>query len=106
MNVTHIKRWRDTADWGPIPEYMHNCISEYVENGKIEDSFLLAIVTNDLKAACASADSLNKHLIFEYVRFFYNGVPSICWGGPISVKDWVHKGGLYGTGDEDEREHT
>ena len=106
MNVTPMKKWHETARWGLIPEYMKPCIIDYVENGKIDDAFLMAIVSNDLKAACKSADTLNKALLFSYVEFFYNNTPSVCWGGPISVADWIQKGGLYGTGDEDEREHT
>lgn len=101
-----MKKWHETARWGAIPDYMKPCIINYVENGKIEDAFLIAIVSNDLKAACASADSLNKHLLFEYVQFFYNNAPSFCWGSPKRVEQWCHDGGLFGTGEEDEREHT
>ena len=103
--TTHPK-WHETVHWGIIPEYMKPCIIDYVENGKIDDDFLIAIVSNDLKAACTSADNLNQCLLFSYVQFFYNNTPSVCWGDHVSVNDWIQKGGLYGTGDEDEREHT
>lgn len=106
MDTVVHKRWHETVRWGAIPEYMKPCIIDYVENGKIEDDFLIAIVSNDLKAACAAADNLNQHLILSYVQFFYNNAPSVCWGGKMPVGDWMQKGGLYGTGEEDEREHT
>lgn len=105
MNVIPMKKWHETANWGGVPEHMHDCITDYIENGKIEDDFLFAIVTNDFKGACRHADDINLLMLFAYYRFFFNCVPAICWGDPKSVSDWIQRGGLYGTGEEDEREH-
>lgn len=72
-----------------LPEYMWRCIVEYLENGYLEDSFLSAIVTNDLKGAFMRADNTNRPIIGAYVDYFYNHTPSLCWGSVEKVKAWI-----------------
>lgn len=55
-------------------------IRDYVEHGADPGSFLAAIICNDLKATVAQADDTNMANIPAFVCYFYNEVPSDCWG--------------------------
>jgi hypothetical protein len=64
-------------------------ITRYVQARIPTGSFLKAVLSNDLKEACARADYLNQHLLFEIVAYLYNEVPSKCWGSPEKVQAWL-----------------
>lgn len=61
----------------------------YIENRIEPGSFLCALMENDLKEACARADDVNRHMLFEIVNWFYNEAPSTCWGSREKVKRWL-----------------
>lgn len=71
-----------------IPDYMVGGIVRWIENGIHPGDFLAAVISNDLKEACARADETNQELIFNYVQFFYSWAPSQCWGSPEKVATW------------------
>lgn len=75
-----------------IPERMHGGIIRYIENRTSPGSFLMAVILNDLKEACAYADDENAGLLHVYVSFFYNRAPSQCWGSPERVTAWLNNG--------------
>jgi len=79
-----------------LPRYMHEGICEYVENGRPVGGFLQAVISNDLKEACTHADDVNRHLLFEYMEFFYNYAPRACTGSPEAYQAWVTQGGRQG----------
>jgi hypothetical protein len=81
-------------DWGLLPERMHDGIQCYIENGIRPGDFLTAVICNDLREACRCADDENRHLLFEYVKFFYAHAPCDCWGSPEKYKAWVRHRGL------------
>jgi len=55
------------------------------------DSFLKAVLCNDLKGSFASADTDNRLNIFEIVSYIYNEFPSGCWGSDVKVNDWIKR---------------
>lgn len=65
-------------------------LKRYFEEGIIPGGFLRAIISNDLKSACAQADDTNIHLLVETVRWFYNEVPAPAWGSPEYMYDWAN----------------
>ncbi|MCR9254738.1 MAG: hypothetical protein NXI16_01430 [Alphaproteobacteria bacterium] len=73
---------------------MRGGIERYIEQGVPMGGFLTALASNDLKEACARADSNNSRLIFEWVAWFWNYAPSECWGSPDRVSAWIAAGGL------------
>jgi len=72
-----------------IPDYMTDGIVRYLENGIEPGGFLSAVICNDLRGAFGRADETNARLIGEYVRFFYNEVPSPAWGSPEKMEAWM-----------------
>ena len=89
-----------SPDWGGIPERMRGGITRYLEHGIPPGHFLTAVICNDLREACERADDENKHLLFEYVKFFYCHTPVGCWGSPENFEAWVKRGGDRGREDK------
>lgn len=79
-----------------IPEYMHDAVRRYVENGIQPGSFLEAIFSNDLKQAFWRADDTNRYVIHAWVDFICWGVPASCQGSVENFQNWVKMGGLNG----------
>lgn len=73
-----------------IPERMMDGIERYVNEGILPGDFLQAIISNDLREACSRADDENLGQIPAYVAYFYNKVPSPCWGSPEKMKAWAN----------------
>jgi hypothetical protein len=66
---------------------LHNYFANHIEPG----SFLYAIITNDLRAACALADETNRHHIYDVVHLLVNEAESGTWGSLYNVNDWLAK---------------
>ncbi len=73
-----------------IPESMHGGIIRYYERGIPPGDFLQAVINNDLREACGRADDVNKHLLFNYMMWFYNNAPGGTWGYPKAVSDYLN----------------
>jgi hypothetical protein len=86
----------DHIDWSGIPGHCQDGLHLYFEQGVPLGGFLSAVISNDLKEACARADDINRRHIFEYVQFLYCYAPAPCWGSPEAYKKWIEKGGLKG----------
>jgi hypothetical protein len=52
-------------------------------------SFLLAVLCNDLKAACMCADETNRHHIFNIVHLLSNEAPAGSFGSLDQVNAWT-----------------
>lgn len=73
-----------------IPEHCRDGLAGYLTGDyKHIGSFLLALLSNDLKETFARADDTNAAAIPNYVRFLYNQAPCGSWGSPERVKDWL-----------------
>jgi hypothetical protein len=83
-----------TPDWSLIPDSMIGPLRRYIENGIPPGDFMTAVLSNDLREACARADDINRPRLFEYVKFLHAYAPYSCWGSLKSVKAWVSEGGL------------
>ena len=71
-----------------IPDRMISPMLQWVLYGRQPESFLCAIIRNDLKGACQSADNENGQLLHAYVAWFHNWVPASAWGSPKALKTW------------------
>lgn len=80
-------QWRE---WS-IPEYMWSGIDLYLEYGIKPGYFLTAIITNDFINAVSYADGENVKNLPAYANFFYNHVPSTCWGSKEKMEAWMRE---------------
>lgn len=72
-----------------IPHYMWDAIEVYIERRIQPGHFLTAVLSNDLKEACARADDTNSRHLKDYVSFFFSYAPIGCWGNEQNVRDWL-----------------
>lgn len=91
-----MSKWAQSANWSKVPEHMREGLVLYIEHGVKPGSFMSAVLSNDLRTACAQADDINRHRIWDIVSFLYSYAPNRCWGSPEALKDWVAVRGLVG----------
>ena len=72
-----------------IPGRMMGGIERYIEHRVKPGDFLTAIICNNLKMAVMTADEENIANLPAYMDYFYNHVPSNCWGSEAVLKDWL-----------------
>lgn len=63
-------------------------IKNYYEFGIPPGDFLTAVICNDLREACARADHVNRHLLFEIIQWFYWEAPAGTWGSKEVFAKW------------------
>ena len=84
-----------------IPEHIMLGIRRWVEFGLKPGSFLQAVVSGDLFKAVSYADDESLEALKPIVMFFYNRLPSACWG-PTALETWpreAKKRNIYRTDD-------
>ena len=72
-----------------LPSYMHDGMIDYLINGIYPGSFLTAVLENDLRRAVNAADNANLPALGDWVMFLYHHAPSIAWGSPKRVSEWI-----------------
>lgn len=81
---------QDTYDRVPV-RYMREGVRRYVEFGIPPGNFLQAVVCNDLKEAVGRADDRNLAHLVDWVKWFYNLAPAVCWGSVEKYEAWLEK---------------
>lgn len=77
-------------DLDQIPLHMLELCEAYITDREpVEDEFLEAIISNNLRGAVQAADDTNIALIPVYVSYFYNKAPSECWGSKARYEAWL-----------------
>ena len=87
MKLTEHQKLK-MSEYG-IPNYMHDAIIGYYENGWQPGGFLTELINNDLKEAIGRADDTNVHCLKAYVMWFYNQAPIGTWGHSTAVSDYL-----------------
>ena len=87
-----------------IPRHTLGGIKRHVENRIPPGGFLTAVLENNLKKSFGQADKENRKVLFEIVCYCYNELPSICWGSPEKVKNWLLRKEEIGGGGKGEGE--
>lgn len=82
-----------------LPVHCREGVLNYIEKGVSPGSFLVSVLSNDLKGAFGAADMINKPYIENYVIYLYNCAPTSCWGSEEAVANWIKQGGLEGKDD-------
>lgn len=85
-----------TINYSTLPEHMRDGARRYIENGIEPESFLTAVICNDLYAAFAKADHENRKAMLAWVRFFHFEAPAECFGTRADMQAWIARGGLAG----------
>lgn len=60
----------------------------YASQGVIPGKFLNAVICNDLQGAIGHADDTNLANLPAYTAFFYNEMPTGCWGSEKKMIEW------------------
>lgn len=77
-----------------LPQHMREGAIGYVLYGWEPGSFLRAVLCNDLIAAAANADDVNKYALHLWAVFVYNAVPVAARGSNDAIALWYKEGGL------------
>jgi hypothetical protein len=74
-----------------IPTHTMEALDDYFLRGYEPGSFLTGILTNNLYRAVGSADSANRHAIYEIVKWLTTDpmVPIHSWGTKDHVSNWL-----------------
>lgn len=73
-----------------LPEHMQHPISDWILYGDCDpESFLYAVVSNDLRVAVTKADEINRAAILDIVKFFANHAPGACSGSAVAAAVWA-----------------
>ena len=72
-----------------IPKNTLAELKRYVKDRIHPGGFLIAVLENNLRKSFGQADKANREALFEIVCHCYNELPSICWGSPEKVKNWL-----------------
>lgn len=86
-----------TADWGLVPDHLHEQLEAWICFGKMPRSrFLLAVLAADLPAAelVASADEDRRLVDVAYFLRVY--APGLASGSLAKMLLWEFLGGLHG----------
>lgn len=75
-----------------VPEQLHEGLVEYVAARRPVGHFLTAVLSNDLREACARADEICAPKIHRVVFFLYNYATAECWGSADKVQRWLTMG--------------
>lgn len=82
------------VDYSNIPggmDGMRAGVRTWIEDGCLgDDSFLRAVVSNDLASAVRRADGQNILLLAEWVNWFRWNAPSLCHGSSEAVGVWAN----------------
>jgi hypothetical protein len=76
-------------DYSKLPGHIQGGVQRYIEKRIEPGSFLSAVICNDLREACAYADDINRHRLFDIVSWFYCEAPGNCWGSPEKFLAWL-----------------
>lgn len=85
-----------TPPYNAIPDYMHEGILRFVLLGGGVGDFLVAVFSNDLKAAAVRADDNNRHALWAYGGLLYDHIPMYAAGSREAMIWWHELGGFRG----------
>jgi hypothetical protein len=74
-----------------LPKHMQAGVLGYLDHGWEVESFLYAILTNDLAGSLLHADVINTDAIEAWVDWLYNHCPAEAWGSHERVAAWQQK---------------
>ena len=74
-----------------IPIVTAEGLDRYVRERCPVGSFLEAVLSNNLREACAHANEDNAVALWAIVGWLYNEAPGLCWGSAERVEAWLNE---------------
>ena len=74
-----------------LPVGILNTVGYYIEYGSTPNSFLCAVINNDLQAAINEASVEDLDLIKPLLRYLHNHAPDACYGYGEAVSNWCKR---------------
>ena len=101
-----VKAWSledsmNDIDWDNCPDHVRPALENYILNRIGTGGFLYQVLVNDLFGAFGRADEINKKEMDLIIRFLFNEVPTVCYGTPKKVAQWL-QGRIYRGEEKDE----
>jgi hypothetical protein len=87
--LTTESELRESLQRYNLPDYMHDGLVNYIVHHVSAGSFMMALLSNDLKGAFSRADLVNSMRMRDWVMFLYNEAPLECWGSEDRVTQWL-----------------
>lgn len=75
----------------PIPPLLIEGLQRYRYQHLPTGGFLRAVLENDLAGAVGHADIESQRALCAIVSWCYNNMPSVAWGSPEKVEQWLKK---------------
>ena len=72
-----------------VPWGLRAGLIEYIAARRPTGHFLRAVLSNDLREACARGDPVSCAHLSELVFFLFNYAPAHCWGSADHVDRWL-----------------
>ena len=72
-----------------LPAHMQDGARQYIEEGVMPGSFLLAVLQNNLVNAFGNADEMNITALQVWATWLHWSIPSAAWGSPEKVGAWI-----------------
>lgn len=77
------------AKYGDLPRHLRGGLIRYVDHGILPGSFLQAVISNDLREACARADDASRPMLWAIVQWLHWEAPGGSWGSREALVSWV-----------------
>jgi hypothetical protein len=88
-----------------LPNYLHQQVIDYIEEGKRPQPFLSAALLNNFCWVMEAADDLDMNFLWELKTFLQSHTPHNCWGSYDTFEGWIKKGGWYGIYEKKEKDN-
>lgn len=85
-----------TNEYARINDLIMNGLRQWVLYGHRPGDFLRAVLRNDFKIACVTADEYNRLTLYEIALYVINRMPMNCQGSVENVDAWAEQGGFMG----------
>lgn len=82
-------QWRRRLTNAGVDPRFHDEFVLYLQHHRAPGHFLTAVFENNLSSAFGRADELAQQNLLAMVRFMTWDAPSICWGSPEKVREWL-----------------
>jgi len=90
MTAAYDAHLRQRLVQSNVPEQLHDGLVHYIGERRHVGQFLTAVLSNDLKDACARADNVCQVHLHSLIFFLYNYAPGDCWGSRDKVTAWLY----------------
>lgn len=74
-----------------VPARIRKAIDDYVDHGLRPGDCLVAVLSNDMRAAFARADAEYVVAMPAIMMHLNSSVPVACWGTPDAVHAWIRR---------------